>query len=85
MIKLLLATTFVVTASSAYAATCADSAAIEQRLKERFEETLVSQSEIVNGRVFQVWMSDDTGTWTMIIKTEDGYSCLVGSGQNEYE
>ena len=83
MIKLLLATTFAATASSAYAVTCADSDEIEKRLKERFGEELILQSEAVNDRYFQVWRNDETGTWSMFITTPDNLHCLVGTGTDE--
>lgn len=83
MLKLLLATTFVVTASSAHAVQCADSAEIVKRLKERFGEELILQSEAINDRYFQVWQNDETGTWSMFITTPDKLHCLVGSGKDE--
>ena len=83
MLKLLLATTFAATTSSAYAATCADSDEIVKRLKERFGEELILQSEAVNDRYFQVWKNDETGTWSMFITTPDGLHCLVGTGKDE--
>lgn len=83
MIKLLLATTFAVTASGAYAATCADSDEIVKRLKEQFGEELILQSEAINDRYFQVWKNDETGTWSMFITTTDSLHCLVGTGKDE--
>lgn len=80
---MVLATIFAVTANSAYAVTCADSAEIVKRLKERFGEELILQSEAINGRYFQVWKNDETGTWSMFITTPDNLHCLVGTGIDE--
>ena len=33
-----------------------------------------------NGRLFEVFATDDGSTWTMVITTPDGASCVVAAG-----
>ena len=83
MIRLLCIISFFMSASVTFAATCADSEQIINRLKEDFGEKLILQSKEKNEHYFQVWRNDVTGTWSMFITTPDKLHCLVSSGKNE--
>ena len=33
-----------------------------------------------NGRLFEIFAADDGATWTMVVTTPDGASCVVAAG-----
>jgi hypothetical protein len=59
---------------------CADRATVVERLESRFGETLhslgVNQSNVV-----EVYASQETGSWTILVTMPNGKSCLLASGQ----
>jgi hypothetical protein len=60
---------------------CADRATVVQRLEERYGETLQSLGLHQDDGVLEVYASDATGTWTILITRTDGVACLVAAGQ----
>ena len=52
-----------------------------KHLEKRFGETRQSVGLGVNGTLFEVLASDETGSWTIITTTAQGQTCLVASGQ----
>lgn len=32
--------------------------------------------------LYEIWVSDDTGTWTIVRHTPNGFACIVVSGTN---
>lgn len=64
-----------------FTAPCAERARVVERLAERFGETRKSMGlNQVNGLV-EVFASDDTGSWTILLTRPDGTSCLLASGE----
>jgi hypothetical protein len=59
---------------------CADRALVVERLETRFGET--RQSRGLNGAngLVEIYVSAETGTWTILVTTADGKSCLLASG-----
>lgn len=59
---------------------CAARALVVERLAERFGETL--QSMGVRGRdgLVEIYASEATGTWTILVTDPEGVSCLMASG-----
>jgi hypothetical protein len=62
-------------------AACADRETVVQRLAERYGETLQSLGLHQDNSVLEVYASDDTGTWTILLTRTDGMACLVAAGQ----
>jgi hypothetical protein len=59
---------------------CAERALVVERLESRFGET--RQSRGLNGAngLVEIYVSAETGTWTILVTTADGKSCLLASG-----
>jgi hypothetical protein len=63
------------------ARTCADRAQVVARLAERFGETLRSLGLQRGDAVVEVYSSEETGTWTILMTRPDGITCLLAAGQ----
>ena len=74
--KALIASFFLVFASSANAAVCAKTTELEKRLKEWFNETATYMTVSGSGNILVVYTSPE-GSWTVLLRKPDGYSCLV--------
>ncbi len=59
---------------------CAPRAIVVDRLVEAFGESRQSIGMGPHGRVFEVFASLETGTWTIVITLPSGVTCLVASG-----
>ena len=51
------------------------------RLAEGFGETRQSMGLGANNAVIEVYASDESGTWTILVTSPNGTACLVASGQ----
>lgn len=60
---------------------CGDRSAVVARLAERYGESLKSLGLQQNNAVLEVYASDSTGTWSILVSQADGTACLVASGQ----
>jgi hypothetical protein len=60
---------------------CADRAQVVQKLEERFGEALRSIVLHQSDGVVEVYSSEATGTWTILMTRPDGMSCLLAAGQ----
>ena len=60
---------------------CADRTHVIQKLAERFGETLRSVGLHDDDGVVEIYSSDQTGTWTILVTHPDGKSCLLAEGQ----
>jgi hypothetical protein len=60
---------------------CADRADVVSRLAERYGETLQSMGLNQNNTILEVYASEETGTWTILLSRADGTACLVAAGQ----
>lgn len=49
-------------------------------LDGRYSEQRVAVGLESNGRLFEVFASKDGGTWTMVVTTPNGASCVVAAG-----
>ena len=50
-------------------------------LAEKYHETRRSIGLATQGRVMEVFASDESGSWTIIVTMPNGVTCLVASGQ----
>ena len=60
---------------------CAERARVVQKLQEKFGETLRSLGLHRDDGVVEVYCSEETGTWTILMTRPDGMSCLLAAGQ----
>jgi hypothetical protein len=60
---------------------CAKRALVVQKLEERFGETLRSLGLHRDDGVVEIYSSEETGTWTILMTHPDGMSCLIAAGQ----
>ncbi len=74
----------VITAATATqaGAQCGPHREVLKRLAEQHQELPVAVGIADNGRLIEVLASRDGATWTLIVTTPRGVSCLVASGQD---
>ena len=67
---------------------CGPTPQAEHLLTTKYGETIVDFQEVEHPKKpgiriqIQVWANLETGTWTLIGRGADGFSCLFGEGQN---
>ena len=61
---------------------CAERHVIVDTLAARYGETAVSLGLGPGNRVVEVFASEETGTWTIIVTSVNGTTCLVASGDS---
>jgi len=61
---------------------CSSRDAVIDRLATKYGESRQSIGLAPQGRVVEVFASDDTGTWTITVTMPNGVTCLVASGQS---
>ncbi len=61
---------------------CGKHAALVAALSERYEERQVSLGLQNNGRLFELYASGKTGTWTVLSTRTDGTSCILAVGRH---
>lgn len=59
---------------------CAAPSTLAGDLSEAYGEGLVLTATREGNRQFNVWASDETGTWTVSYTRPDGIACVIGSG-----
>jgi predicted methyltransferase len=60
---------------------CAERSRVVAKLEQKFGETLRSLGLHRDDAVVEVYSSDETGTWTILMTRPDGMSCLLAAGQ----
>lgn len=60
---------------------CGERAEIVRRLAERYGETRRSVGVSGEQRIIEVYASDETGSWTILITNPYGKACLVAAGK----
>lgn len=60
---------------------CGERARIIERLETRYGERRTGAGLASNG-VVEVFSSDETGTWTIIVTLPTGRACLVAAGES---
>lgn len=63
------------------APTCGDYAAITARLAAQYGEARQAIGLGANNMVFEIYASDETGSWTITATTPGGPTCLMAAGQ----
>ena len=60
---------------------CAKRDQVIRKLEEKFGETLRSVGLHQTDGVVEIYSSEETGSWTILMTRPDGMSCLMASGQ----
>lgn len=61
---------------------CADRERVVERLADAYGESRQSMGLALNNSVVEVFASLETGTWTIVVTSAAGLTCLVASGQS---
>ncbi len=79
---LVLGAAFVLASSSAFAAPqCNSRGKVLELLSKKYSEAPVAVGVTNNGGLFEVISTGDGNTWSMIITSPQGMSCLVAAGE----
>lgn len=73
------------TAPPAQAASCGDRTAMTEKLQSGYSERLTAgglQTTRPQATVIEVWSSDETGTFTVLVTHPNGISCVVATGSS---
>ena len=60
---------------------CAERSSVVRKLEERFGETLRSLGLHRDDGLVEIYSSEATGTWTILLTHPDGMACLLAAGQ----
>lgn len=60
--------------------TCANRDTVVERLAMGYGETFQGGGIQSEERIFEVWYSEEDGTWTILLTKADGTSCVMASG-----
>ena len=58
-----------------------DHSELSSMLGQRLAEMSVARGLGANGRMVEIYATDDGTTWTMVVTTPDGQSSVVASGE----
>lgn len=61
---------------------CAERAKIVDRLQTKYGETRQGVGVAQGMRVMEIWASEDSGSWTIVMTLPDGSSCLIAAGED---
>lgn len=79
---LALAATLLLTATTAQARNCGARADVVERLQTGFGETRTGAGLTGAQGMIEVFASEESGTWTIILTKPSGESCLLAAGEN---
>lgn len=60
---------------------CGSREEMTERLKRSFGEAQTGLGLVSAAQVLEVWSSEETGTWTILMTDPDGQSCMVAAGE----
>lgn len=61
-------------------ATCGSHDKISETLQTQYGESVVARGLQSATRLFEVWRSGETGSWTMLVVLPTGTACVMASG-----
>lgn len=61
---------------------CAERDEVVERLKEGFGEAQMGVGLVNSAQVLEVWSSDESGTWTILMTSIDGKTCMLAAGES---
>ena len=69
-------------ATPVHAQNCATRDLIVGHLETKFDEKLTARGLQTAQSMLEVWVSDESGTFTVILTNPSGVSCIVAAGTN---
>lgn len=81
LISLAIFTAIILPAAASAQQNCAKRDQVVERLARKYGEVRQSIGLAPNSAVFEIYASQDTGSWTILVTNANGVSCLVASGQ----
>ncbi len=72
---------FLVSSAAVAQVSCGQRDKIVEWLAVKYKEAPIATGVSNNGRLVEVLTTQDGDTWTLIVTSPDGNSCLIGSGQ----
>ena len=66
-------------------ANCAPRDMVLERLKAGYGETLTAGGLRSQSQVLEVWAATETGTWTVLVTTAEGMTCVLATGTNWHQ
>lgn len=82
MIRLIAILALVWASGASAQSNCADRDAVAKGLVDKFGEQRIGAGVQNARRIFEIWISEDTGTWTVLMVRADGQPCIMASGQS---
>ncbi|MEM9708382.1 MAG: hypothetical protein AAF871_06270 [Pseudomonadota bacterium] len=79
---LILVTSVPVSAVAQSQSSCADRDRVVERLASGYGESFQGGGLQSESKVFEVWFSEEKGTWTILMTRADGTSCVMAAGTN---
>ena len=61
---------------------CAERKHVVNKLESGYGEVFAGGGLQNASRIFEVWFSEDKGTWTILMTRADGKTCIMASGTN---
>ncbi len=61
---------------------CGERAVIVTALTDRYGEQVRGMGLANQDRIMEVYVSEETGTWTITVTSADGTTCLMAAGQH---
>ncbi len=61
---------------------CAERESVVKKLKTGYGESFAGGGLQNASRIFEVWLSEEKGTWTILMTKSDGTSCIMATGTN---
>ena len=61
---------------------CAEREFVVQKLTSGYGESFQGGGLQSENKIFEVWFSEEKGTWTILMTSAEGVSCVMASGTN---
>ena len=61
---------------------CTERTALVEKLEASYSETFAGGGLQNANQIFEIWASDKTDTWTILLTRADGISCVIAHGTN---
>lgn len=61
---------------------CAARDSVVQKLESGYGEAFAGGGLQNSNRVIEVWLSEEKGTWTILMTRSDGTTCIMATGTN---
>ncbi len=76
----LLGVILIVSTAHANQTSCAKRSEVVAELSNKYGESLQNRGLIPNGHMLETYAHQQMGTWTILITTPEGTSCMIASG-----